>query len=140
MPQCKVSPPSWDCDRWYNLAAMGMTTVTLKVKSLKDSKKVHEGEFLVDSGAHFTVLPERVWKELGLKAEKEQAFSLADGKIVSRKLGSAFIEYAGDRIASPVVLGEKHDTPLLGVLTLEAMGLMLDPFKRTIYKSKLFLA
>ncbi len=119
---------------------MGMTAVTLKIKNLKDPKKTYEGEFLVDSGAHFTVLPERIWKDLGLKVEKEQDFSLADGKIISRKIGNAFVEYSGDQIASPVVLGEKNDTALLGVLTLEGMGLMLDPFKRQIYKSKLFLA
>jgi hypothetical protein len=31
-----------------------------------------------------------------------------------------------------VILGEPGDEPLLGVITLEVLGLVLDPFKRTL--------
>lgn len=119
---------------------MGMTNVKLQIKNLYDPEKIYTGDFLVDSGAHFTVLPENIWKKLGLKSDGERSFSLADGKIVTRKMSSAFVKYDDEQVAMPVVLGNKTDSPLLGVLVLEAMGLMLDPFQRKIYKSKLMLA
>lgn len=117
-----------------------MTKVKLIVKNpFKLSKKL-EGEFLVDSGAHFTVIPTTMVKKLGLKPSFKQDFSLADGKTIKRNISNAMVEFEKHQLVVPVVLGEKDDDPLLGVTTLESFGLMLDPFKRRIYKSKLMLA
>lgn len=118
---------------------MGMTQVRLIVKNPRDPKKQMAGEFLVDSGAHYTVLPLEMVRGLKLKPSYEQDFSLADGKIISRSIGGAVIRFEDRELPVPVVLGEKNDTGLLGVTTLESFGLMLDPFQRKIYKSKLML-
>lgn len=118
---------------------MGTTTVTIKVKNPGDPSKVVEGQFLVDSGAAYTVLPQRFVKKLGLTPSYSQKFVLADGKIVERKIGKAFIEFQGRETAVPVVLGKEKDSSLLGVLTLEALGLALDPFERKLYPAKLML-
>jgi len=98
-----------------------------------------EGDFMVDSGAHYTVLTENFVKKLNLKPSFEQEFVLADGNTVKRPVGSAVIRYGDRELYVPVVLGEKQDESLLGVTTLEAFGLMLDPFRRKIYPSKLML-
>ncbi|MBI5451890.1 clan AA aspartic protease [Candidatus Gottesmanbacteria bacterium] len=116
-----------------------MTKVKLTVRNPFNPSKKVEGDFLVDSGAHYTVLPEMVVKKLQLKPSYMQEFSLADGKIIKRHIGSALINFEKRELALPVVLGEKDDDPLLGVTTLEGFGLMLDPFKRKVYKSKLML-
>lgn len=116
---------------------MGLTKVTLKVRNVKDLKKVFIGEFLVDSGATHTVVPTEVLKKLGIKPHGEEMFVLADGEIIRRKVGSAFYEYDGKKAAAPVLFGEKGDSPLLGVITLEALGLSLDPLKRKLYKATL---
>ena len=118
---------------------MGITTVTLKIKNLHDPKKVIKADFLVDSGAAYTVLPKDLVEKLGIKDGFEQQFVLADGKVVKRKVGNALIEYQGREVASPVILGKARDSKLLGVLTLEALGLSLDPFERKLYKAKLML-
>ena len=65
---------------------------------------------------------------------------MADGTVIKRKIGNALIEFRGETRATPVVLGDKNDSALLGVITLEALGLGLDPFKRKLYKAKLMLA
>ena len=118
---------------------MGVTTVKLSIGNpLKPSKKVH-GEFLVDTGAHYTVISSDMVKDLGLKSSYEQDFSLADGKTIKRKIGSAVLDFEGRELAVPVVLGEKGDSKLLGITTLESFGMMIDPFKRKIYPSKLML-
>ncbi len=100
-------------------------------------KKSFSGEFLVDSGATYTVVPETVLKKLGVKPQREEKFSLADGRIIKRKVGSVMYEYQGIESAAPVLFGEKGDNLLLGVFTLEALGLTLDPLKRKLYKAML---
>jgi len=46
----------------------------------------------------------------------------------------------GTSTSSPVVLGQRHDPALLGTLTLEAFGLVLNPFERTLRPMRLMLA
>lgn len=118
---------------------MGITKAHLKVSNIDNPEKSFEGEFLVDSGAGYTVVPERVWKRLDIKPEKEQKFALADGKIVKRKIGHAYVQYKDNKVPGQIVLGKKNDSLLFGVITLEQMGLALDPFQRKIYEAKLLL-
>lgn len=114
---------------------MGMTQAIIKVKNPRNPSKVYEGEFLVDSGATYTVVPSGVLKKLGINPSGEEKFSLADGRIITRQVGNAIYEFEGIERAAPVLFGEKDDSPLLGTFTLEALGLTLDPFKRKLYKA-----
>lgn len=79
-------------------------------------------------------------KKLCLQPTYVQQFSLADGRLIKRSLGNALIRFGDKELAIPVILGQKEDTALLGVTALESFGLILDPFKRRIYHSKLMLA
>lgn len=47
-------------------------------------------------------------------------------------MGNALFFYKGEEGASPVIFGEEGDSTLLGVVTLEALGLILDPFRREL--------
>lgn len=118
---------------------MGLTSVKLEIKNAYQPSKKVRGEFLVDSGAAFTVIPQKLVQKLGLKPVYEKEFSLADGTTIKRKIGNAFIKYKSIETTSPVVLGEENDSPLLGVLTLEALGLILDPFERKLHPARLML-
>lgn len=89
--------------------------------------------FLVDSGASYTLLPEATWKKLGLAPKRSFDFALADGSIVQRNISECHIELTEGNGHTPVVLGEPgDDQPLLGVVTLEELGLVFDPFKREL--------
>jgi len=48
--------------------------------------------------------------------------------------------YKENRGAAPVVFGEPGDSNLLGVVTLEALGYVLDPLKRELRPSPMVLA
>ncbi len=122
-----------------NIDAMGMTDVKLIVKNPKNPKIQVEDTFLVDSGAGFTVLPSKIVEKLNLKPIYEKEFSLADGTTVKRKVGSALIEYKGLEVPAMVVLGKANDSKLLGVITLENMGLVLDPFQRKLHQAKMMM-
>lgn len=118
---------------------MGITKATMKVNNPTNPAKTIEADFLVDSGATYTVLPQKYIEQLGILPSFEQTFVLADGRTVKRSIGNATIEFQGREVASPVVIGKAHDSLLLGVLTLEAFGLVLDPFSRKLYPAKLML-
>jgi len=67
-------------------------------------------------------------------------FSLADGTAVQRAVSECHIKLPqGDR-HTPVILGEPGDEALLGMVTLEILGLVLHPFKRTLEPMRMLLA
>ncbi len=118
---------------------MGLTSVVLEITNPENKSKKVKGEFLVDSGAFYTVLPKRMVEKLDIKPNFTQEFGLADGTTIKRPIGSANIKFESREIATPVILGQAKDTPLMGVLTLESFGLILDPFKRELHPAKLML-
>ena len=111
---------------------MGLTFVELTVSPLNDPKNAVTDQFLVDSGASHTVLPERIWKSLGLEAVDTDRVRLADGRVTTRPVGFAMIRLDGHSTPTRVLLGEADDSLLLGVVALEEMGLLFDPLKRTL--------
>jgi predicted aspartyl protease len=88
----------------------------------------------------YSVVPAPVLRRLGIKPGKTKTFILADGTEVKRRLGQAVFRMNGEEGASPVIFGEKGDSTLLGSISLEVLGLMLDPFKREVRPLPLILA
>ena len=111
---------------------MGLTYAKMKIRKAYGSKKWIEERLLVDSGAIYTVIPSEKLSKLGIVAHSEEEFELADGEGIKRKVGDAHYEYKGRKGAAPVVFGEKGDSKLLGILTIEALGLVLDPLRREL--------
>ena len=97
-------------------------------------------EFLVDSGAQYTLLPMKICRRLKLKAKRKETFRLADGTPIERNMSECHIEFAGKDGHTPVIIGEPgDDQPLLGVITLEELGLVLNPFSRTLQPMQMIL-
>lgn len=67
-------------------------------------------------------------------------FTLADGRPIARALSECHIALQQEDAHALVILGEPGDEPLLGVVTLEILGLILDPFKRTLEPMRMLLA
>ena len=118
---------------------MGITKQYLKVKEGRKTKESIDVEFMIDSGAVYSLAPGKVLKKLGIEPYREVSFALADGSTISRKVGEAYFEMNGEGATAPVIFGEKNDEPLLGATTLEAMGLVLNPFTRTLHPMRMLL-
>lgn len=115
---------------------MGMTFVN--GRALGSRGQEESVRFLVDSGAGYTLLPQRVWQSLGLVPTRQEEFVLADGTVVSRQMSRCYIVLPQGEEYSPVVLGEEgDDQALLGAVTLENLGLVLNPFSRTLHPMRL---
>jgi len=119
---------------------MGLTYVDGLVRAPGSRRRARRVRFLVDSGAVYSVLRRDDWKALGLKSERELEFVLADGTSLVRGVSESTFELEGRRATSPVVLGHTEDEALLGAVTLETLGLMLNPLNRTLQPMRMLLA
>jgi aspartyl protease family protein len=119
---------------------MGLTVLEVEVANPANPQVTEKLEFLIDSGAIYSVVPAPILDKLGIKPLSRQEFRLADGTKIMRKKGVAVFKY-GDRIGgADVIFGEEDDSVLLGAFSLEALGLSLDPLKRELTPLPMILA
>lgn len=118
---------------------MGLTFLELAIGNPANPAVTEKVDFLVDSGAIYSVVPTPVLERLGIQPLATQEFRLANGTKVQRKKGVAIFKY-GDRIGgADVIFGEEGDSVLLGAFTLEALGLSLDPLRRELKQLPMLL-
>jgi clan AA aspartic protease len=116
---------------------MGLTYVDARVTGPTGESR--DLRLKVDSGASYFLIPEEIWKDLKLEPKEMLEFVLVDGTFIERAASECKICLNGTERHTPVILGQEGDEPLLGVITLENLGLVLDPFRRTLQKLKLRL-
>ncbi|MBI4556156.1 MAG: aspartyl protease family protein [Candidatus Hydrogenedentes bacterium] len=119
---------------------MGLTVLEVEVGNPANPEVTEKVEFLVDSGAIYSVVPKKILKKLGVQPLAEQTYRPADGSIIVRKKGGALFKY-GKRVGvADVIFGEAGDHNLLGAFTLESLGLALDPLRRELKPLPMILA
>ena len=82
---------------------------------------------LVDTGAELSWFPATVLESLGIERRKLWRFRQADGSVLERWSGPAFLYVAGTTATDDVVFGEPKDLVLLGARSLEGLNLRVDP-------------
>ena len=119
---------------------MGLTVLEVEVGNPANPDITEKIEFLIDAGAIYSVVPTPILERLGIRPLAQQEFRPADGTKIVRKKGVALFKY-GDRIGgADVIFGEEGDSVLLGVFSLEALGLALDPLRRELKPLPMILA
>jgi clan AA aspartic protease len=119
---------------------MGLTYIDLDIANPDNPKQRARIEFLIDTGAYYSVVPASVLRKLGIKPHSRRTFTLADGSKITRRIGDVQFRFDGRQGASPVIFGQKDDSTLLGSVSLEALGLMIDPLKRELRPLPMVLA
>lgn len=89
-------------------------------------------EVLVDTGAELSWVPSDVLDSLGIERYSRWRFRRADGTVLERWTGAAFIHVAGKRASDDVVFGEPGDLVLLGARTLDGLNLRVEPGTRML--------
>src|SRR5438132_6934487 len=93
--------------------------------------------FLIDSGATYSLLPDPVWRTIGLVPKREMEFVLADGTSVRRSVSECYLALPQGEGHSPVVLGQPGDAePLLGGVTLDFHALAFAPVLPAIHPTR----
>jgi clan AA aspartic protease len=87
---------------------------------------------LVDTGAELSWVPASVLESLGIERYAQWRFRQADGSVLERWVGPAFIHVAGKRTTDDVVFGETGDLVLLGSRTLEGLNFRVEPVTKRL--------
>jgi len=87
---------------------------------------------LVDTGAELSWVPAEMLEALGIERYAKWHFRQADGTILERWTGAAFVHVAGKRTSDDVVFGEVGDLVLLGSRTLEGLNFRIEPVTRRL--------
>jgi len=95
---------------------------------------------LVDTGATFSVIPEALARAVGVRRlRRAVTITLADGRRVRVDAGTAIFRIETRDAPATILVGEVVE-PILGVETLEALGLMVDARRRRLMPSRSYAA
>ena len=87
---------------------------------------------LVDTGAELSCLPSAELDALGIARRQQRRFRQADGSVLVRWTGAAFVYAAGASTTDEVIFGEPGDLILLGSRSLEGLNLQIDPVAKRL--------
>jgi predicted aspartyl protease len=118
---------------------MSITYLDIEVAHVDRPEQGEKVQFLVDSGAYYSVVPTAILERLGIRPTSSLTLRLANGDPLTRRRGGAYFKY-GERVGNAgVVFGVEGDATLLGVTALEAMGLALNPIQRELIELPMLL-
>jgi len=117
---------------------LGYVRVKAKVWNIENPAISREVELLTDTGAIYTVLPSSLLRELKVKPIGKRKFRLANNQVIERDVGIIGIEIKGIKTHTIAVFGD-IGIYLLGVVTLEELGLEVDPIKGELRPMELLL-
>jgi predicted aspartyl protease len=112
---------------------MATFRVSVEVENpAKPGERLGIESVLVDTGAELSWFPAAVLEALGVERYTKWRFRQADGTVIERWTGSAWIYVANKRTADDVVFGEPEDLVLLGARTLEGLNFRVEPLTRQL--------
>jgi clan AA aspartic protease len=109
------------------------------VSSLRSSRS-RELRAWVDTAAAYTWIPRAVLEDLGIAPAFRRRFRLANGTEIDRDCAQANVKVDGSQLITVCVFGDEGSEPLLGAVTLEEMGLGVDPLNQRLVPVTLLLA
>lgn len=112
---------------------MGHVEVDVGLSNPETGTKTGE-KGLVDTGATLSVLPRKLAESLRLSI-KSQSKAMTAGGPVSIDLSDVNVEIAGKTATVRVAISDLIDRLLIGVTTLETLGLTVDPLAGQLRES-----
>jgi len=111
---------------------MGTFAVKVTVLNSLDPSKSATVECLVDTGAAYSQLPSDMLDSLGITHFDERPCIFADGRRSMCRVGRAEFTYDSRQTPALVIFGESDAPALLGAMTLEGLGLGVDPIGKRL--------
>jgi clan AA aspartic protease len=107
---------------------MGETVAEIRISGPRDSAVIRA---VVDTGTTNTVLSEKLARELGIEPTDADEVILANGAVDKVGIASAEVEIQGIKRTVPVYIYKDN---LIGLTTLEAAGLRVNPVSQELEK------
>ena len=118
---------------------MGHVRVPVRISHPeKRDYAIHYPEALIDTGATWTTIPRAFAEELGLTIEGKMVMRTPEGQLELDK-SYAHLELEGRELTTNILVSDTLQIVLIGVTTLESLGLAVDPRSETLRDSDLFL-
>jgi len=118
---------------------LGHIRLKARISNPLEKSKYVELELLADTGAIYTGVPGSVLRSIGVVESGKRKFKLANDRFEEYPIGEAYIEVEGNGVTSLVVFLPEDATPVLGVTTLELLGLQADPVTGKLKPLELYL-
>ena len=118
---------------------MGTFRADIEIGS-PDGSRFETFRALVNTRARLTTLPGSVLRELGVTADRQLTFILADGRRIRRDVGQTWLRIDGQSVTTLVVFGDEGIEPLLGAYSLQGLMLAVDtPNERLVSTDALLM-
>ncbi len=112
---------------------MGSFRVDVEIENpARPGERLRVPSVLVDTGAELSWLPAPLLESLGIERYNQWRFRQADGTVLERWAGSAWLYVEGKRTADDVVFGEPGDLVLLGSRSLEGLNFRIEPVTKRL--------
>ncbi len=89
-------------------------------------------DLLVDTGATWSLIPPEAAHSLGVESSGTRAGRTADGRRLELPLVEVRFTIDGRSLTTPCLIGAPGALPLLGAVTMEALGLAPDPVQKIL--------
>ena len=112
---------------------MGTFRIDIELENpARPGKKRALTPVLVDTGAELSWFPADVLDSLGIERYSRLRFRQANGTVLERWIGPAFVHVEGKRTTDDVAFGEPGDLVVLGARSLEGLNLRVDPVSKRL--------
>lgn len=106
---------------------MGIFRTTIEIAPLAaPNQRARLDDVMVDTGSEYNWIPAQVLADLGIAPARVERFETADGRVLEREVGYAFVYAGGRETPTIVVFAGGGDMVLLGAIGLEGLNLRVD--------------
>ncbi|HEX6805305.1 MAG TPA: hypothetical protein VF133_16620 [Terriglobales bacterium] len=111
---------------------MGSFSAKLRVWNPNAPDRVEELEAMVDTGAAFSWMHRDRLERLGVEKLRRIGFRAIDGSIIERDTAAVWVASNDFRAPGIIVMAEPSDMEVIGVHTIEGLGLVADPVQKKL--------
>lgn len=111
---------------------MGSFSAKLRVWNPSAPEKYEEIQAMVDTGAAFSWIHKERLERLGAEVLRRIGFRAIDGSIIERDTAAVWVASSDFKAPDIVVMAEPSDMEVIGVHTIEGLGLAADPVHKKL--------
>ena len=111
---------------------MGSFSAKLRVWNPASPEKIEEVEAMVDTGAAFSWIHRERLERLGVEKLRRIGFRAIDGSIIELETAAVWVASNDFKATDIIVLAEGTDMEVIGVHTIEGLGLAADPVQKKL--------
>jgi len=111
---------------------MGRFGAKFRIWNPNAPETVEEIEAVVDTGTAFSWIHRERLDRLGAQRLRRLEFRATDGSIIERDTAVVWVGSHGRKVPDIVVVAESNDKELIGMYTIQGLGLAYDPVQKKL--------